>query len=412
METPGGRGDVPHGARAASPRPHVPVSAPMPWIQVLLIACGPLVAFASMVNFAPILPIVREEFGLSNSWAGILASATLLSHTILQLPGGQLTDHIGGKRALSLAVTLVGVSLIASGLAPNFALLLVARFILGAGTGLTFIAGIAFIHSVVPPEKRVIAQGVFGGAGNLGVLLVLLFSERIASLVTWRGVFLVEGAVTLAIATLLWTRLESGESHSQRVQTSWGETLRQGPLYLLGMAHMLTYGIYVAVTSWAATFLYQTHGVGLEWAGPLAATLSASAVVGRVIGGAISVNRERPVILVSCFGTVLFTALFPLLPGTVASLAALLILGFFAAIPFAAVFSYITRISEEGTSGRGLSVINVVGNIGAFAFPPIIGYVLDVTGSFAVGFGLLAALGLALGLVVATRLPRTAVPAA
>ena len=191
METPGGRGDVPHGARAAPPRPHVPVSAPMPWIQVLLIACGPLVAFASMVNFAPILPIVREEFGLSNSWAGILASATLLSHTILQLPGGQLTDHIGGKRALSLAVTLVGVSLIASGLAPNFALLLVARFILGAGTGLTFIAGIAFIHSVVPPEKRVIAQGVFGGAGNLGVLLVLLFSERIASLVTLRGVFLV-----------------------------------------------------------------------------------------------------------------------------------------------------------------------------------------------------------------------------
>jgi nitrate/nitrite transporter NarK len=389
---------------------HVPVSPPMPWVQVLLISCGPLVAFAAMVNFAPILPIVREELGISNSWAGILASATLLSHTILQLPGGQLTDHIGGKRALSMAVTLVGAGLIASGLAPSFELLLLARFILGAGTGLTFIAGIAFIHSVVPPDRRVIGQGIFGGAGNLGVLLVLLFSERLAGAVTWRGAFLVEGIVALGIAVLLWTRLRSGESHAEKLQTSWGETLRQYPLYLLGLAHILTYGVYVAVSSWAATFLYQTYGVGLEWAGPLAAILSVSAVAGRGIGGAISVNRERPVILVTCFGSVLFTALFPLMPGIVPSLVALLILGFFAAVPFGAVFSYITRISDKGTSGRGLSVINFVGNLGAFAFPPIIGYALDVTGSFAVGFGLLAALGLAIGLLVAAKLPRASTP--
>ena len=376
------------------------------WGQLAVIAAGPLVAFACLVNFGPVLPLVREDLDLTNTWAGVLISASLLSHMLMQLPGGQFTDAIGGKRALILAMSVMGVSLLASGAAPSFPLLLLSRFALGVGTGLAYIAGIAFVHALVVPTKRALAQGIFGGAGNVGVLLVLLLSERAASLVGWRGTFLLEGIAALAVAWLMVARLGSTPGRAREATQSWGEVLRQWPLYLLGVAHVLTYGTYTAVATWTATFLWQRHGIGLEWAGPLAALLAVGAVLGRGVGGAISAGRERRVILAACLGSSAFTALVPLAPGAPLALAALLALGLFAAVPFGAVFSYFSLISERGASGRALSVINFVANVGAFSFPPAVGYALDLSGSFLLGFGLMAAIGFAGTAAVALWLPK------
>lgn len=376
------------------------------WSQLLLIAAAPLTAFAAMVNFSPVLPQVRDELGLTNTWVGILASATLLTHTLVQLPGGQITDAIGGRRALTLAVALVGVSLIAAGLAPSFPLLLLARTILGIGTGLSFIAGIAFVHHLASPDRRVVSQGIFGASGNLGVLLVLLLFERLAGVVGWRGAFLIEGGLAVAAAGLMSARLLPGPRRTGVVYPSWGETFANTNLWLLGLAHVLTYGVYVALTTWSTTFLWQRHGVGLEWAGPLAALMAVSAVLGRILGGTLSVGRERTVMLVSCAGAALFTVLFPLMPDLASSLVALLGLGWFASMPFGAVFSYIGKVSSSRVAGRGLAVINFVGNIGAFAFPPLVGYALDLSGSFILGFGVVALVGLVGTLVLMVRLPR------
>ncbi|HZK67514.1 MAG TPA: MFS transporter, partial [Chloroflexota bacterium] len=190
------------------------------------------------------------------------------------------------------------------------------------------------------------------------------------------------------------------------VYPSWGETFANTNLWLLGLAHVLTYGVYVALTTWSTTFLWQRHGVGLEWAGPLAALMAVSAVLGRILGGTLSVGRERTVMLVSCAGAALFTVLFPLMPDLASSLVALLGLGWFASMPFGAVFSYIGKVSSSRVAGRGLAVINFVGNIGAFAFPPLVGYALDLSGSFILGFGVVALVGLVGTLVLMVSLPR------
>lgn len=110
--------------------------------------------------------------------------------------------------------------------------------------------------------------------------------------------------------------------------------------------------------------------------------------------------------LVSCAGAALFTVLFPLMPDLASSLVALLGLGWFASMPFGAVFSYIGKVSSSRVAGRGLAVINFVGNIGAFAFPPLVGYALDLSGSFILGFGVVALVGLVGTLVLMVSLPR------
>ena len=140
------------------------------WRQLLLASTIPMVATSSLVNFAPVLPLVREEFGLSNTLAGLLASAGLFAHTMLQLPGGEIVDVVGVRRAMVLGSLLMGVSVLAAGLAPNFQVLLALRLMLGLGTAVAFIAALSLVNATVPEKDRAVAQGFFGAASNIGVL--------------------------------------------------------------------------------------------------------------------------------------------------------------------------------------------------------------------------------------------------
>ena len=98
--------------------------------ELLLVYSVPLLSMVATLNFAPLLPMVRDEFTLSNAWVGMLASATILFHTLLQLPGGQIAHRLGLKRAISTGLVLIGVSVVGSGLAPSFAALLLWRCLL------------------------------------------------------------------------------------------------------------------------------------------------------------------------------------------------------------------------------------------------------------------------------------------
>ena len=147
--------------------PSAPEVPPIPWGALLLVLSAPLLVMVAMVNFAPLLPMVREEFALSNAWVGALTSATILSHTVLQLPAGHLADRIGAKRLVEVGAGVVAISTMASALAPNMEALLLCRFILGVGTATVFVSALVLVNLVVPPERRVVAQGLFGASANV-----------------------------------------------------------------------------------------------------------------------------------------------------------------------------------------------------------------------------------------------------
>ena len=385
------------------------LSEAMPWGQLALGFAIPAGLMVSILNFAPLLPLIREEFALSNVWSGALASATILSHTILQLPGGYVADRIGVKRALNLGMGLAVLGTIASALVPSIGLLLACRFLVGVGTAISFISALAFVNGVAPPKRKSVVQGMFGAAANAGVLLVMLLSGRLVAWGGWRGTFLAEGLALFAIAAVVAVRLRSDIEFSHTTSASWGVTLRQRHLYLLGLAHILTYGTFTGVSAWAVTFLWEKYGLGLEWAGLLSAFLPATSIVSRTLGGTISLGRERQSILLSTGVTALGIGFLPLLPSPFLAVADLAIVGWFAAMPFGAVFSYSSLVTRETTSGRDLSLINFVGNGGALLFPPAAGYALDMTGSFGLGFGFVAAVGLIGTAIVALWLPRAMV---
>lgn len=377
----------------------------IPWGQVAIGCSVPVGVMIALINFAPVLPLIREDFGLSNAWAGALSSSTFLSHTILQFAGGLVADRLGLKRSLLVGFGLIIVGLAASAAAPDVGSLLAARLMTGVGTSLSFISGLAYVNEITPFSRRQVVQGLFGAASNVGVLLVMLTAGGLALWLGWRGTFLVEAAGLLVILIAIAAKMKSGVGFSHSHSAPWGEVLRYRHLYLLGIAHIMTYGAFTGMSSWAATFLFQQHGVGLEWAGVLAAFLPASAVLSRTVGGTLSIGREKTAMVLSCATAATGIGVLALVPGTVPALADLAVVGWFASMPFGAIFSYSSLVGGARSSGRDLTLVNFIGNVGALLFPPAIGYALDVTGSFAAGFGVIAAIGVVGCVILVLWLP-------
>jgi MFS-type transporter involved in bile tolerance (Atg22 family) len=71
-------------------------------------------------------------------------------------------------------------------------------------------------------------------------------------------------------------------------------------------------------------------------------------------------------------------------------------IGFSGMLYFAADFGLIPYASKQGRSVAGISfgVFNMLSNIGTFVSPIIVGYILDLTGNFFLGFAAVGCIGL------------------
>ena len=94
---------------------------------------------------AAALPLY-EELDVDLAVVGLFTTAFLIAEALVSVPGGRLCDRFGARR-----VGLVGTALMAAGsamasIAPEAWLILAARGLTGVGTGLPYVAVVAWLN--------------------------------------------------------------------------------------------------------------------------------------------------------------------------------------------------------------------------------------------------------------------------
>ncbi len=158
---------------------------------------GLLFGFDTGVIAGAMLFIV-PEFHLGPAEQGLVVSAVTFGALFGALIGGTSSDRIG-RRWTNIAAGLSFVAgSIFSALAPNVAVLIASRVLIGLAIGLTSVAAPMYIAELSPPRNRGKLVSLFQLAITIGILVSYIVDRALAPDHAWRwmlGLAFIPGAL-------------------------------------------------------------------------------------------------------------------------------------------------------------------------------------------------------------------------
>ncbi len=177
------------------------------WIALVVLCAGMLmiVLDQTIVNVA--LPSIQRDLGFSTSGLAWVVNAYLIAFGGLLLLAGRLGDLVGRKRIFLAGIVLFTAASALCGLAQSSALLVVARFVQGAGGAMTSSVILGVIVTMFPePREQAKAIGVFSFVASAGASIGLLGGGILTQALNWHWIFFVNlpiGALTAVLAVRL-----------------------------------------------------------------------------------------------------------------------------------------------------------------------------------------------------------------
>lgn len=182
-----------------------------------------ILAIVYMFNFvdrqilAILLPAIRDEFGVSDTWLGFLTgTAFAMFYIILGIPVARYADRHNRRNLIALAVAVWSGMTALSGMAANFLQLALARIGVGVGEAGCSPPAHSMIADLYPPEKRSAAMGVYTIGISAGIMLAYLLGGWVVENIGWREALLIVGLPGLLLAAIVrFTVVEPKRGHSE-----------------------------------------------------------------------------------------------------------------------------------------------------------------------------------------------------
>lgn len=158
-----------------------------------------------------ILPDVAHDFGISISQAGHFISAYALG-VCVGAPMLILARKHPLKRILLILVTLIMVGNISAALAPNYWILLLARFISGLPHGAYFGVGSIVAEKLADKGKGSEAVSIMVAGMTIANLFGVPLGTSLSAAISWRVTFLLVGCWGMIILYYIWRWVPQIES--------------------------------------------------------------------------------------------------------------------------------------------------------------------------------------------------------
>ena len=393
------------------------------WIVVLLFAVT-AVNYADRAALSIVGPVLTKDLGLNAAQMGFIFSAFGWAYVLFQLPGGWLLDRFGSKTVYALSIFTWSLVTILQGFVGFFtgvtaiAVLFVLRFLVGVAESPSFPGNSRVVAAWFPAQERATASSIFNSAQYFATVIFAPLMGWITHALGWPWVFGVMGGIGIVFAGI-WVKVIAAPSAHPRVNKAELDYIAAGGglvtmdatgskanepakwSYIRQMfGNRMLVGIFLgqfcinAITyffiTWFPVYLVQARGMSILNAGFIAAVPAICGFAGGLLGGVMSdfllrrgysltVARKTPIVL----GMVLSMAMIACNYTDVQwVIVALMALAFFGKGVGALGWAVMSDCAPKEITGLAGGVFNMCGNLSSISTPIVIGYIIQMSGSF------------------------------
>jgi ACS family hexuronate transporter-like MFS transporter len=397
------------------------------------IICG-LLFVAATINYvdrqviALLKPTLQAEFHWSELDYADIVFTFQLAYAIGYVFAGRLIDRLGTKVGFSVvlivwtlaaighaAATVVGpfvarvLAFAGLGYSTSVAGFMFMRLLLGVGECGNFPAAVKTVAEWFPIRERALATGIFNSGTNIGALIVPLVVPGLTIAYGWRWAFIITGLLGFVWLIAWWVYYappqrhrsltpaelahirSGGEEMAAAGSLTWRRIIPHRQAWAFAVGKFLTDPVWWLYLFWIPDFFSKNYGLNLSTLGPPVVIVYLLADVGSIGGGWISsrllargwtTNAARKTAMLICALAVLPVVFAPHVHNLWVAAG---IIGLAAAAHQGWSANLFTLTSDMFPRGAVASVVGfggMWGAIGGMYFSKVIGYVLQMTGSY------------------------------
>src|SRR5438093_5449069 len=163
------------------------------------------------------LPVIRRDLHAGLSGLEWTVNAYTLTFAVLLLTGAALGDRLGRRRVFAVGIGIFTAASAAAALAPSIGALDAARAVQGLGGAIVMPLTLTILSAAVPPERRGLALGAWGGISGLAVAFGPLVGGAVVSGISWHWIFWLNVPFGIALIPLALTRLQESYGPTKRL---------------------------------------------------------------------------------------------------------------------------------------------------------------------------------------------------
>ena len=365
------------------------------------------VAFLDRVNLSVAMPLISKEFSLSPEQVGYLFSAFFISYTVFQIPGGYLSDKVGPKKVLLVALVWWSIMTMATGVARTFSQFFIVRVLFGIGEGLQPPCAFKLNSNWFPNQEQATANAIFTSACSFGPAIAPSIAVAIIGLWGWHALFYIFGALGFVIMPLLYFFVKNSPEEDPDISKEELEYIKSGQteivtqttdseevglmsvlknrnIVLLALTYFGFMCAFFGLLSWLPSYLVKARGFELVKMGIFSGLPFLALGIAQPFGGWLSDKvfkgkRKIQAMAVNlAAGPVLYGVV--VAPTETVAMALLVCTGFLVGMAFGPLWAMPMESVKRSYVGMATGVMNAGGSIGGILSPIIIGYLVGMSG--------------------------------
>ncbi|MCP4200283.1 MAG: MFS transporter [Proteobacteria bacterium] len=379
------------------------------WTILFVVWLLYIINYFDRISVLVFLPYIQKDLNLTASEVGWLGSIFFFGYAIAQLSSGYLSDKIGPKKTMGIAIWIfTGVTFV-TGFVRSYGQFILLRLGLALGEGHHYVPAVRTIANWFPRQEKGRANAYFTTTWAIAPAVIPILVTWLSAAAfggAWRPVFFVL-AVPGIFGIYLLNRLMAdtpkqmlhkgmmSEDEYELITSSVGEEtdgkekkysskifLTDVQYYLFSLSFFILLMIYWGMTTWISTFLVRQHGMDIKTMGLYAAMPYIVAGFAMWLGGQLAdkvfKGRMKIVTIIGFLGCIPVLYFIGQIPKGETSLllVGLALGGFFVNFPWGVMQAFISLRYPKEVVGRAMGFTNGFGQFGSFISPLIAGYLV------------------------------------